>query len=640
MQGRAEGTAGEGGWRNPFSKSSDRWDPFENTPWRSPPRGLNAERAPKTSVGIPRDSTAAAALSRTPVVKRPLLCLAGSVAFCAGCGSSSPESAPSPPGAAPGSPWFREVAAERGLEFRHVRGDEQRHWFPEIMGAGVGLFDYDGDGTLDCYLVQSGDLRGPRPEYTNRLYRNKGKAHFEDVTERVGGGDTGYGMGCIAGDIDGDGRMDLYVTNVGPNVLYHNVLHGNGQAGARLDDISIAAGVDHPGWATSGTFLDSDADGDLDLFFVNYLRWSAEREKECVSEQGENDYCSPRSYEAPAPDVLYRNEGDGTFVDITKEAGLGKTFGNGLGAVAADFDGDGHIDIYVANDMMPNQLWKNRADGTFEDVALFAGCAANQDGASEASMGTVAVDIENDGDLDIFLTHLRHETNTFYRNQGGVFSDRTAALGLATPSRIYTGFGVGFGDFDHDGVLDLFIANGAVTRNRPPMDPGDPYAEPNQLYRGEARKNGASIRFTEVLPRSGLSEERIRASRGTALGDLDDDGDLDIVVVDNHAHVALLENIAPEASAGNSIQLRLVTGGHAAIGAAARIQVAGKTQWRTVLPGTSYCSSNETRLHFGLGTHTAPVDVRVRWSDGQEESFGPLEVGQTHVLARSASESD
>jgi len=537
----------------------------------------------------------------------------------------------------PGPPWFREVAAERGLDFVHVRGDEERHWFPEIMGGGVGLLDHDGDGRLDVYLVQSGDLEGPKPGYTNRLFKNLGAARFEDATPRTGGGDTGYGMGCIAGDYDGDGRTDVYVTNVGANTLYHNGLDPRQENPAapqipRLDDVTAVAGVGHEGWATSGTFLDHDADGDLDLFFVNYLRWSKEREKDCLSEQGERDYCSPRSYEAPAPDVLYRNDGDGTFTDVSREAGLEKTFGNGLGAVAADLDDDGRVDIYVANDMMPNQLWKNRGDGTFEDVALLAGCAANQDGASEASMGTVAVDVENDGDLDLFLTHLRHETNTFYRNQKGVFSDRTAALGLATPSRIFTGFGVGFGDFDRDGVLDLFIANGAVTRNRPTMHPDDPYAEPNQLYRGTLRKNGGTVRFTEVLPRSGLALDRVRTSRGAVLGDLDEDGDLDVVVVDSGARVALLENITPP---GHWVQLRLLDNGSDAIGAAARVRSSGKSeQWRTVLPGTSYGSSTDPRLHYGLGTEGDAVMVRVRWSDGTEKEYGPLEADRTHVLTR------
>lgn len=544
---------------------------------------------------------------------------------------SSPDLASTPDSEAPPPAWFREVSVERGLAFTHLRGDEGRYRLPEIMGGGVGLFDFENDGDLDCYLVQSGDLSGPGDETTNRLFLNRllerGEALFEDVTDSVGGGDRGYGMGCVAGDYDGDGRVDLYVTNVGPNALFRNV------GGAELVDNTAHAGVGHPGWATSGAFLDHDRDGDLDLFAVNYLRWSIRREKDCLSALGENDYCSPRSYEAPAPDVLYENRGDGTFKDISASAGIDRAFGNGLGVVAAELDGDGLIDIYVANDMMPNQLWKNRGDGTFEDIALFAGCAANMDGASEASMGTVAVDVENDGDLDLFLTHLRDETNTFYQNRAGIFSDRTAALGLATPSRFYTGFGVGFGDFDHDGVLDLFVANGAVTRNRPRLAPQDPYAEPNQLCRGTIDNSRSALHFEEVLPRGGLERELIRTSRGVALGDLDNDGDLDIVVVDSNTHVELLENVV---AAGHWLQLSLIDGGTDAVGASARIRFASKDLWRSVIPAASYCSSNDPRLHFGLGRHTEPVEVLVRWSDRVEEDFGPLEVDRVHRLERTA----
>ena len=437
-------------------------------------------------------------------------------------------------------------------------------------------------------------------------------------------------MGAVAGDYDGDGYVDLYVTNVGANTLYRN------EAGKSLQDESARAGVAHPGWSTSGAFLDHDADGDLDLFVVNYLRWSQELEKQCFSEQGELDYCSPQSYDAPAPDVLYANQGNGTFIDITEAAGLSKSFGNGLGVVACDLDGDARMDIYVANDMMPNQLWKNGGDDTFEDIALFAGCAANLDGASEASMGTAAIDIENDGDLDLFLTHLRDETNTFYRNQSGVFTDRTNVLGLASPSRLFTGFGTGFGDFDQDGVLDLYVANGAVTRARQPHSPEDPYAEPNQLYRGSADSKGR-VSFREVFPRGGLEGSPIRTSRGCALGDLDGDGDLDVLIVESQQAVTLLQN---QTDSGHWLMLELIDGQRHAIGAKAKISAhegnpSFAPLWRSVLPGTSYCSSHDPRLHFGLGEYTAKLDATVHWADGAEERFEALEVDQVHRLVRS-----
>jgi hypothetical protein len=520
--------------------------------------------------------------------------------------------------------WFREEARERGLDWVHVRGRTQRFWFPEIMGGGVGLLDQDGDGALDVYLVQSGDLAEPSPDGANRLFRNLGGARFADVTATVGGGDPGYGMGCAVGDADQDGDPDVYVTNVGPNTL---LLNDGGTLGAA----PLEAGVSDEGWGTSAAWVDIDADGDLDLYVVNYLRWSPEREIECHSPQGGRDYCSPTSYDAPARDVLYRNEGGGRFRDVSEAAGLGAAFGNGLGVASGDLDLDGWVDLYVANDMMPNQLWTNRGDGTFVDRALFSGCAVNRDGAAEAGMGAVALDVEDDGDLDLFVTHLRDETNTFYCNQGGRFSDQTSVLGLGGPSLPFTGFGVGFQDFDRDGTLDAYVANGAVTRGRRARDPSDPYAEPNQLFRGVTDAAG-SVRFEELLPRGGTAEELLGSSRGAAFGDLDEDGDADVVVVDSGARVKLLLN---QAAGGHWIGLRVLerSGGDAE-GARLTLECSGKRRYRWVTSGGSYCSASDARALCGLGADRAPTTVVVRWTDQSEERFGPLEPGRKHVLRR------
>ena len=542
-------------------------------------------------------------------MKRVTIAVLAAALFCAGCAD---EERPA---------WFRECAAERGLDFVHVRAKETRYWFPEIMGGGVALLDHDGDGDLDVYLVQSGDLAEPSLELGNRLYANDGAAAFTDVTGEAGVGDPGYGMGCTAGDFDGDGATDLYVTNVGPNVLYRNL--GNGA----FEDVTGEAGVGHPGWSTSCGFLDADLDGDLDLFVVNYLGWSEQMEIACKTALGQ-DYCSPNNYEAPTRDALYRNDGAGAFTDVSEDWGFGSAFGNGLGVSFGDFDGDRRPDVYVANDMMPNQLWINRGPGSFEDDALLLGCAANMDGESEAGMGTVAFDLEDDGDLDLFLTHLREETNTLYVNTGGVFADRTAALGLASPSLRYTGFGVGLVDFDLDGSLDLYVANGAVTKNRPAFDPEDPYAEPDQLFRGI----GAG-RFEEVSPAGGLAGAAIEASRGAAFGDLDGDGDVDVVVVDSGSRVRLLENVVERR--GHWLGLSVLgENGSDAIGATVRIELGGETRFRSVWPATSYCSSNDPRVFCGLGDHPAPVEVTVLWPDGSEERFGPLEVDRLHELRR------
>ncbi len=521
--------------------------------------------------------------------------------------------------------WFRETARERGIDFVHVRARERRFWFPEIMGGGVALLDYDEDGWLDLYLVQSGDLAEPGDDLADRLYHNAGAGRFADVSARSGIVEKGYGMGCISGDADGDGDVDLYVTNVGPNALYRN--EGNGT----FADVTEAAGVGEPNWGTSAVFADYDADGDLDLFVANYVRWSPEVEMVCRAPYDRRDYCSPKNYEAPTRDTLYRNEGDGTFSDVSAAAGLGAAFGNGLGVTTGDFEGDGRLDFYVANDLMPNQLWQNQGDGTFVDRALIAGCAVNIDGMAQAGMGVVSIDVEQDGDLDLFITHLRGETNTLYVNRAGAFSDGTARSGLGAASLPFTGFGTGIADFDHDGTLDVYVANGAVTRNRVPFDPDDPYAEPGLLQRGAPDASGG-VRWEAVEPAGGVDPPSIGNARGAAFGDVDNDGDVDVVLCDNDARARLLENVRAD---GHWVELWVrEASGAPAHDAAVRVEAGGRAFHRPVQTGGSYCASNDPRVHVGLGGHSAPVDVLVRWIDGAEERFGPLALDAIHQVRR------
>ena len=514
--------------------------------------------------------------------------------------------------------WFQEVTAASNIDFRHESGHEKRHWLPEIMTGGVGIFDYDNDGDLDVYFVQGGSLNRTSNLAGNRLYRNDGSGRFDDVTATAGVGDTGYGMGCACGDYDDDGDVDLYVTNVGANVLYVN--NGDGT----FSDVTAVAGVGDAGWGTSAAFLDIDTDGDLDLFIANYLDWSKEREGDCTV-RSQPSYCSPGYYDASARDTLYRNRGAGTFEDVTVAAGLETSYGNGLGVAWADFNGDGAIDIYVANDESPNQLWINSGNGaTFSDEALLFGCAVNYDGVPEAGMGVATVDLENDGDMDLFMTHLRGETNTFYRHDGTFFDDVTPQMGLGPPSLEFTGFGLGFADFDHDGYLDLAVVNGRVERVQPQYDPEDPYAEPNQLYRG--RPDG---RFEEInaLPK------RMGNSRGAALGDLDNDGDIDIVVANRDGTPQVLRNEV--GSRGQWIQFRVIwRDGSDALGAEVIIRTDKRPQQRRVAPAYSYCSSNDPRVHFGLGSSRVANDVTVTWPDGVTQSFGSLEAGKIHTLRR------
>ena len=540
----------------------------------------------------------------------------GSCLVLAASGGCKREGAGRPAPESTGA-WFTDVTAESNVDFRHVFAVRQKHYFPEIMSGGVALLDYDNDGNLDLYFIQGGDLDKSIPNRPgNRMYRNRGDGTFEDVTVATGTGDTGYGMGCACGDYDRDGDVDLYVTNVGPNVLYRN--NGDGT----FTDVTQEAGVADPAWGTSAAFVDYDGDGWLDLFIVNYVDWTATRELKCKSRLDQKDYCHPSSYQAPTADSLYRNLGDGTFANVSQPSGIGVASG--------DFNADGRLDFFVANDAMPNQLWLNQGDGRFVDDALMAGCALNHSGASEGGMGVMAVDFDYDGDLDLFVSHLRDESNTLYVNSAGLFTDTTPALGLEAPSLAFTGFGLGFADFDHDGLLDVFVANGRVTLIEPIRDATKPYGEENQLFAGQA-----DGRFVEVLPRGGTPGLLPASSRGAAFGDIDNDGDIDIVIANRGTYAHLLRNDA--GVRGNWIMFRVLgERGIYAIGADVRIDVAGTIQSRRVQRAYSYCSSNDPRVHFGLSQSERIDKVTVRWPDGSEETFGPFSSNQIIELRKEA----
>ena len=409
-------------------------------------------------------------------------------------------------------PWFVEEAGERGIDFRHESGFDGTPMLPDIVGGGAALVDVDGDGDLDAYLVQSGRLpaRGEQPAPGNRLYLNRGDGTFAEATDIGDGADAGYGMGVAAGDYDNDGDVDLYVTNTGPNALLRN--DGDG----RFVNVAPSARVADPGWGSAAAFLDLDADGDLDLFVVNYINWSPALERDCYY-RGAPTYCAPTTYAAPAPDKLFRNNGDGTFTDVSVEAGLAAAYGNGLGIVGADFDRDGRLDVFVANDRNVNQLWMNQGGLRFRDLAADWGSAVDEHGVAKAGMGVAAADVDDDGDSDLLVVNFEGETDSFFRNEGAWFSDQTAAVGLGAISGRHTRFGVALSDFDNDGVLDLYEANGKVDGD--PSAVPDPFAEPNVLYRGQA--HGA---YRLEAMGSGVAEPLVHTSRGVAIGDVDDDG--------------------------------------------------------------------------------------------------------------------
>jgi hypothetical protein len=582
-------------------------------------------------------------LEYAPTIRRALpppretLLTAGCVILLAASSActKTPEAPPDGPEATQATvstgatPWFEDVRAEAGVDFLHDSGtaNADRILFPQIMAGGAALFDLENDGDLDLYFVQAGTLDGPAT-LGNMLYRNDGTGRFDNITDGSGAGDTGYGMGVAAGDVDNDGLTDLYVTNVGRNALLQN--RGDGT----FEDITAPAGVGDPAWSTGAAFLDYDGDGDLDLYVCNYVDWARERELDCFTPAGRPDYCSPNSYEAPRADTLYRNDGDGTFTDVSADAGMFTRRGNGLGVVCGDFDHDQRIDIFVANDQMENHLWRNNGDGTFTDIAIDMGCAVDVHGEPKAGMGTVTEDVDDDDDLDLLVVNLRAQADSFFRNEGTYFIDDTSMVGLGSASRSFTRFGVGWLDFNNDGRLDLYQANGRVVivSERTPRSE-DPYAEPNMLLNGTA-----DLKFRPITPDGGTTAGLIHTSRAAAFGDIDNDGGIDIVVVNKDAQPYILRNIVSDR--GNWARFTVLDEhNRPALGAELRLDIGSRTLRRDVKSAYSYCAANDPRIHIGMGDEVAIRAVRIRWPDGRESTFGPFEANQDVTLrapARSA----
>jgi hypothetical protein len=543
---------------------------------------------------------------------------------------------------APAPDLFIDRAAEWGLAFTYSTGQSGELYMPEIMGGGAALFDYDGDGDLDVFVVQGHPLKSgsanPGPAAWGRLFRNdlitpKGKnavPRFVDVTEASGIRATGYGMGVATGDYDNDGRIDLYLANFGSNQLWHN--NGDGT----FTDVTAAAGVDDPRWSTGAAFADLDRDGWLDLFVLNYVDFSVANNVRCFAPSSRRDFCGPSTF-APVPDRLLRNRKNGAFEDVSLPSGIGRKPGPGLGVVADDLDGDGWLDLFVANDGADNFLWLNQHDFTFREDGLIAGVAVNAAGRPEAGMGIAVGDADGDGDDDLLITHLTAETNTFYANLGGgVFEDRTALSGLGAPSLPFTGFGTSWLDVENDGLLDLAAFNGAVNLMGA-MGSGEglaPYAEPDQLFH-----NLGGGKFKDVSAEAGAAFRTPKVSRGAAFGDVDNDGDTDILVVDADSPVRLLIN---ETGSRNPwLGLRLV--GRPAGAKAerdllgARVEILRKgapSLWRRSATDGSYESANDPRVLVGLGSSSEVTGVRVLWPDGLAESFPPPPLRMYTTLVR------
>ncbi|MCP3978040.1 MAG: CRTAC1 family protein [bacterium] len=531
-------------------------------------------------------------------------------------------------GDAPSAALFEDVTPDVGLDFVHVNGMSGELYLCEMMGPGAALFDYDGDGDLDAFIVQGHHLGAggvPDDAPGDRLFANQlvesGVLRFRDVTAEAALDSRGYSMGVAAGDYDADGHVDLYVTRFGDNVLWRNV--GDGTFAER----TIAAGVAESRWSVSASFVDTNGDGLLDLYVGNYLDFTLQNHKKCSNLR--EDYCSPKRYN-PLPDRLFVNRGDGTFEDRSEASRIAGSFGGALGVVGADLDDDARIDLYVANDGMENQLWRNRGDGTFEDIALLAGSALNDMGQAEAGMGLDADDYDNDGDLDLFVAHLATETNTLYRNAGdGTFEDATIASGLAASSLPFTAFGAGWIDVDNDGFVDLLVVNGAVTLVEELVLRGDPFPlhQRNQLFR-----NLGDGTFEDWSSAGGEPFSHSEVSRGAAFGDVDNDGDVDALVLNNGGPARLLLNRIGQDN--RWVGLRLVGGEPQTdrIGARVLVELSDgrRIQGRAHTDG-SYASASDPRVLLGLGPSTIE-SVRVHWPAGATERFEDVEIDSWNVL--------
>ena len=521
---------------------------------------------------------------------------------------------------------FTDVTDAAGIRFTHANGATGEFHLPETLGAGGAFLDYDNDGYLDLYLVNSAA--------PSILFRNRGDGTFRDVTASAKVDNQGrYGHGVACGDVDNDGYVDIYVTNFGANRLYHN--NGDGT----FTDVSVQAGVGDPRWSSSATFFDYNSDGYLDLYVVNYVNYRLDASTPiCLENPTFNatekvrGYCHPKHFEG-APDTLYRNNGDGTFTDATKTANIrdpgGIFLGKGLGVVAADFDADGNPDIYVANDDTPNYLFYNKGDGTFAEIAILTGCAYSADGIAQAGMGVDAGDYNGDSFLDLFVTNFSYETNTLYRNNGdGTFTDVSYKARLGEESYLLLGFGTGFFDPDNDGYLDIFVANGHIFPNVERTTDVLSYKQPNQLFRNRGDSTFVEMRF----------DERNTVSRGTLFGDYDNDGDTDLLVTQLNDTVTLLRN--ENRISNNYLRLKLIgtRSNRDGIGARVTLTLGPESQTREVHRGYSYLGSNDPRLLFGLGERTVVDKLQIRWQSGVVQILENLAANQEFVVTEPLSD--
>jgi hypothetical protein len=530
---------------------------------------------------------------------------------------------PDQPKSIPGK--FTDATAALGLHFQYLSSHTAKHYLPETMGAGVALFDYDNDGRLDIFLVNGAPITDPTakgsipqksgPQYWNRLFHQKPDGAFEDVTEKAGLQGSGYGMGVAVGDYDNDGYEDLYVTAYGGNKLYHN--NGNGS----FTDVTEKAGVAGSGWSTSAAWVDVDGDGLLDLVVLRYVQWDFEDIWCGEHKEGYRSYCHPDIFRPVSP-LVYHNDGEGHFTEVSQKTGLSKP-GKGLGIALADYDRDGHIDLFVANDSMVEFLYHNKGDGTFEEVGLLSQVAVDGDGRTYAGMGVDFADYNNDGWPDLLITDLANQRYALYQNNGdSTFTYASFSAGLARSTMQHSGWGVRFLDYDNDGWKDLLIAQGhdldTVELNYPNLH----YREPMLLLRNAGRD------FIDVSSDSGAVFHQSWLGRGMAIGDIDNDGRIDAVVTTNDGPAYILRNETP--TQNHWLTLKLV--GHRsnrdAIGAEVKLVTAKDQQFATVSTAGSYLSSSDKRVHFGIGSESIAQTIEVRWPSGILQTLKDIRADQ------------
>jgi enediyne biosynthesis protein E4 len=534
--------------------------------------------------------------------------------------SASPSPSPTP--VRPSGPIeYTDVTASAGIHFKHNSGAFGKKYLPETMGNGGAFLDYDNDGWQDILIVNSTSWPDQKTGKTvMALYHNNKDGTFTDVTRQAGLAVETYGLGCAVGDYDNDGNVDIYITSVGPNHLFRNL--GNG----KFADLTGKAGVGDPGFSTSAAWFDYDKDGKLDLFVCNYVDWSIEKDQYCSLDGKNKSYCTPQAYKGQSS-TLYRNRGNGTFENVTEKAGLQDPTSKSLGVALLDYDNDGWLDLFVANDTEPNKLYRNNHNGTFTDNAVAAGVAFSEAGTARAGMGVDAADYDQSGRQSLVIGNFTNESMSLYRNDGsGLFNDEAGASGIGKMSAQSLTFACFFFDYDLDGLLDIFAANGHVSDDISVVQPNVKYAQPPHLFHNKGKS-----KFEEISPKLGRALQRAIVGRGAAYGDFDNDGDLDLLITANNGPARLLRN--DNANQNDMLRLKLVGTASNRDGIGARVQLKsskGPREFGMVKTGSSYLSQSELVLTFGLGKPEDDkiLSLEITWPSGQRQSMGDIKPNQ------------